>query len=108
MFPAGAIATLPVRFTWSCSPGSERAEFVLADEGLDEVCRAPAGDGFFDATAAVLELLRSGRQWHWHVESVRDGVRQVSPAIAVCFSGETIPGVTVPTAPTSGVTQLRK
>lgn len=108
LFPAGAIGALPLRFTWSSPPGSERTEFVLADEGFDEVYRGLAQDGSFDATDAVVAQLRSGRQFHWRVESVRGGVRRSSASIAVCFSGETIPDVTVPTVPQSGVTQLRK
>jgi hypothetical protein len=108
LFPAGAIEALPVRFAWQCPPGSERMEFVLLDEGLDEVHREPVQGDSFDASAAVLERLRSGQQLHWRVESVRGGVRRLSPSIAVCFSGETIPDVTVPTVPQSGVTQLRK
>jgi hypothetical protein len=84
--PAGVIRNDRPRFRWDWPTTGATFDFVLLDEALEEVQRIEVHGREFDATAAVLERLRTGAQFHWLIETEWQGRRRRSAPVAIAFS----------------------
>src|SRR5262249_7733251 len=83
--PVGRITTPTPRFTWT--PGSWRTfDFVLLDEGLDEVCRVRVEGCALDATDDITRQLLGGGLCYWLVEPAAAGRPARSAPVAIGFS----------------------
>jgi hypothetical protein len=84
--PVGWVGTRRPRFCWSWSSQTADFDFVLLDEGLDEVHRQRVRGCEVVAAGTLAARLARGERFHWYVEATIDGRLVASAPVAFGFA----------------------